>query len=112
MILNLAGNNDAHGKNFSLLYRGVGAGLEIRLALLYDVVSTLYYPRTQPEMAMKIGGEYLIREGDRENFEQLADEAGLGKPLVRCPRSEMPTGSSQLLQESPSSIQTPTRSPA
>jgi len=31
----LAGDNDAHGKNLSLLYRGVGTGdLEIRLSAL------------------------------------------------------------------------------
>src|SRR5213079_719922 len=32
----LVGNNDAHGKNFSLLYRGIGTdNLQIRLAPLY-----------------------------------------------------------------------------
>ena len=41
----LVGNNDAHGKNFSLLYYGVGtANQEIRFAPLYDIVSTVYYP--------------------------------------------------------------------
>ena len=41
----LVGNNDAHGKNFSLLYHGVGtANPEIRLAPLYDVVSTTTIP--------------------------------------------------------------------
>jgi len=35
----LVGNNDAHGKNFSLLYAGIGTGrAEIRLAPLYDIV--------------------------------------------------------------------------
>jgi serine/threonine-protein kinase HipA len=53
----LVGNNDAHGKNFSLLYHGVGtANQEIRLAPLYDVVSTIYYPELSKDMAMKIGG--------------------------------------------------------
>src|ERR1017187_7676829 len=55
----LVGNNDAHGKNFSLLYRGAGtANQEIRLAPLYDLVSTIYYPELSRNMAMKIGGEY------------------------------------------------------
>src|ERR1019366_7915449 len=41
----LVGNNDAHAKNFSLLYRGMStASLETRLAPLYDVVSTRFYP--------------------------------------------------------------------
>src|SRR5260370_24556450 len=43
------GNNDAHGKNFSLLYHGVGTeDLDVRLAPLYDVVSTVYYPDLSP----------------------------------------------------------------
>jgi serine/threonine-protein kinase HipA len=87
----LVGNNDAHGKNFSLLYRGAGtasgrAGManpEIRLAPLYDVVSTRYYPELTREMAMKIGGEYSSDKVSKANFEQLAEDAGLAKPLVR-----------------------------
>ena len=81
----LAGNNDAHGKNFSLLYRGAGTeNPEIRLAPLYDVVSTVYYPELSRDMAMKIGGEYSSEKVTPRNFEQLAEEAGLGKPLVRA----------------------------
>jgi serine/threonine-protein kinase HipA len=81
----LVGNNDAHGKNFSLLYHGVGTGnLEIRLAPLYDIVSTLSYPELSRDMAMKIGGEYSSEKVTARNFEQLAEEAGLGKPLVRA----------------------------
>ena len=86
----LIGNNDAHGKNFSLLYRGVGtANLEIRLAPLYDVVNTFYYPELSRDMAMKIGGEYSSAKVTARNFEQLAEEAGLGKPLVRGRVAEM-----------------------
>jgi len=80
----LVGNNDAHGKNFSLLYRGAGtANQEIRLAPLYDVVSTRYYPELTREMAMKIGGEYSSDRVAKTNFEQLAEDAGLAKPIVR-----------------------------
>ncbi|MGD0940842.1 MAG: type II toxin-antitoxin system HipA family toxin [Terracidiphilus sp.] len=80
----LVGNNDAHGKNFSLLYRSTGtAGMEMRLAPLYDVVSTRYYSELTREMAMKIGGEYSYERVSRANFEQLAEDAGLAKPLVR-----------------------------
>jgi serine/threonine-protein kinase HipA len=87
----LIGNNDAHGKNFSLLYRGEvtessGAGtanLETRLALLYDLVSTRYYPELTRDLAMKIGGEYSSDKVSKANFEQLAEDAGLAKPLVR-----------------------------
>jgi serine/threonine-protein kinase HipA len=80
----LVGNNDAHGKNFSLLYHGIGtANLDIRLAPSYDIVSTIYYRELSPDMAMKIGGEYSSEKVLPKNFEQLAEEAGLGKALVR-----------------------------
>ena len=80
----LIGNNDAHGKNFSLLYRGAGtASYETRLAPLYDVVSTRYYPELTRELAMKIGSEYSSDKVSKANFEQLAEDAGLAKPLVR-----------------------------
>ena len=86
----LVGNNDAHGKNFSLLYQGAGTeNLEIGLAPLYDIVSTVYYPELSKEMAMKIGGEYLSEKVTPKDFERLADEAGLGKPLVKRRVAEM-----------------------
>jgi len=80
----LVGNNDAHGKNFSLLYHGAGtADQTIRLAPLYDIVSTIYYPELSKTMAMKIGDEYSSGNVGQKNFEQLAEEAGLAKPMVR-----------------------------
>jgi serine/threonine-protein kinase HipA len=80
----LVGNNDAHRKNFSLLYHGVGmADQTIRLAPLYDIVSTTYYPELSKTMAMKIGDEYSSENVGPKNFEQLAEEAGLAKPMVR-----------------------------
>jgi serine/threonine-protein kinase HipA len=80
----LVGNNDAHGKNFSLLYlNSVTNGQQVRLAPLYDIVSTIYYPELSPEMAMKIGGEYSSKRITPRNFDRLAEEAGLAKPLVR-----------------------------
>ena len=80
----LVGNNDAHGKNFSLLYHGMGtANQQIRLAPVYDVVSTTYYPELSKDMAMKIGREYSSDKVTLKDFEQLAEEAGLAKPIVR-----------------------------
>jgi serine/threonine-protein kinase HipA len=80
----LVGNNDAHGKNFSLLYPSAGMeDVQVRLAPLYDVVSTIYYPELSQEMAMKIGGEYSSAKVTPQNFERLAEEVGLAKPLVR-----------------------------
>ena len=86
MIFNfLIGNHDAHGKNFSFLYQNG----HTRLALLYDLLSTSYYPELSPKMAMKIGGEYLSARITVKNFEQLAEEAGLAKPMVRRRVPEM-----------------------
>ena len=77
----LIGNHDAHGKNFSLLC-GQERG-EVRLAPLYDLVCTIYYPELSKKMAMKIGGEYLLDKILPRHFEKLAEEAGLAKPLVK-----------------------------
>ena len=74
----LLGNNDAHGKNFSLLYRGG----KIRLAPFYDLLCTVSYPELATKMAMKIGGKYKPDEVYARHFEKLADEAGLSKPMV------------------------------
>jgi serine/threonine-protein kinase HipA len=79
-ILNyLVGNNDAHGKNFSLLY----PDNDVRLAPFYDVISTVYYPELNREMAMRIGREYSSDKVTPRDFEQLAEDAGFAKPLVR-----------------------------
>ena len=75
----LIGNNDAHAKNFSLVY----AAGEARLSPLYDLVCTVYYKDLSPKMAMKIGGEYVSDKIRPAHFEDLADEAGLGKALVK-----------------------------
>ncbi len=63
LILNwLIGGTDAHGKNYSIL---IGAGGAIRLAPLYDIASILAYPdidTQKAKLAMKIGGEYRLRD--------------------------------------------------
>ncbi|WP_158824124.1 type II toxin-antitoxin system HipA family toxin [Granulicella sp. S156] len=80
----LVGNNDAHGKNFSLLYRGIATDdMQVSLSPLYDIVSTVYYPEISRTMAMKLGGEYSSEKVMPRNFEQFAEEAGLAKPMVR-----------------------------
>ncbi len=50
----LIGNADAHGKNFSLLYKGRTPVL----APAYDMLCTAAYPTLSSKMAMKIGGKY------------------------------------------------------
>lgn len=80
----LIGNCDAHGKNFSLLYDD-----ETRLAPCYDLLCTLYYPEVSKNMAMKLGDHYNIEQVKRRNFEQLADETGMAKALVKKRVSEL-----------------------
>ncbi|MCK5556449.1 MAG: type II toxin-antitoxin system HipA family toxin, partial [Alphaproteobacteria bacterium] len=65
----LVGNNDAHGKNFSLLYQKAA----MRIAPLYDVLCTAYYPELSAKMAMKLGGEYEAEKLFSRHFEKLAE---------------------------------------
>jgi len=76
----LLGNSDAHGKNFSLLY-DPAAG--VRLAPLYDVVSTAVYDDLTPRLAMAIGGEEDPSQVDLGCWERLGAESGLGGGLPR-----------------------------
>jgi serine/threonine-protein kinase HipA len=50
----LVGNADAHAKNISLLHDEAG----VRLAPLYDVVSTAAYPGLNRQLALGIGDEF------------------------------------------------------
>jgi serine/threonine-protein kinase HipA len=78
-VLNwLLGNSDAHGKNFGLVYDGSG---EIRLAPMYDVVSTNVYD-LKPEMAMLIGGVEDPARVDSESWRGMGVECGLGGQLL------------------------------
>jgi len=91
----LIGNNDAHGKNFSLLY----PENEIRLAPLYDAISTIYYPELNSDMAMRIGREYSSDKVTPKDFEELAGDARLAKPLVRRRVPEMATAAIEALDK-------------
>jgi len=54
----LIGNADAHGKNYSLLYKGD----KPELAPAYDLLSTAVYPDLSEKMAMKIGDKYKPKD--------------------------------------------------
>lgn len=76
VIFNLIiGNHDAHAKNHSLHYLPDGT---TRLAPLYDLVSTVYYPELSDKMAMKIGGEGKSDLVFPNEVERFAKDAGLG----------------------------------
>ena len=80
VIFNLiAGNADAHGKNFSILHDEYGP----RLAPLYDLLATVVYPELSPALAMRIGRRSTLEEMDIGGWGRFAAQAGLGLPLVR-----------------------------
>lgn len=81
VIFNLiVGNNDAHGKNFSLLYLNYG---QTRLAPAYDILSTTYYSWTTRKMAMKIGKAYQPSDITNKQFDTFAKECGLSSIGVK-----------------------------
>ena len=70
----LIGNNDAHGKNFSILCQKNNSDSSdylTSLAPLYDLISTAHYPDLSHKMAMKIGTKYLPKELRAEHWQQL-----------------------------------------
>jgi hypothetical protein len=70
---------------------------EIRLTPLYDAISTIYYPELDTDMAMRIGRENSSDKVTPKDFEQLAGDAGLAKPLVRRRVPEMATAAIEAL---------------
>jgi serine/threonine-protein kinase HipA len=79
-IFNLIiGNADAHAKNFSLLHVD-GA---IRLAPLYDLLSTVAYPDLSPKLAMKIAKKATLEEIQPRHWGRFAEEVNMGAPYLR-----------------------------
>ena len=73
----IIGNHDAHAKNFSLLYL---PDRSMRLAPLYDLVCTVFYPELTKKMAMKIGGEAKSHLVMPKHVARFAKDAGLAAP--------------------------------
>ena len=72
MIFNyLIGNNDAHGKNFSVMHKENG---DIELAPAYDILCSSVYGELTQKMAMKIGNHYEADKILPRHFEQFANE--------------------------------------
>jgi serine/threonine-protein kinase HipA len=70
----LVAGTDAHSKNYALL---LGSESRVRLAPLYDLASALPYPGMRPiglKLAMKIGGEYGLRNIAARHWRRLATE--------------------------------------
>ena len=77
----LIGNNDAHGKNYSLLY--LPDSPKGTLAPAYDLLSTVVYQGLSRKMAMSIGGEYRPDYVRSRHLNQLLEHAGLGPAAAR-----------------------------
>ncbi len=71
----LIGNADAHGKNFSLLYKGN----KPELAPAYDLLSTAVYPDLSAKMAMKIGGKYKPDDVFLRHWHKLIPDTAAAK---------------------------------
>ncbi|MFZ0888846.1 MAG: type II toxin-antitoxin system HipA family toxin [Candidatus Binataceae bacterium] len=68
----LIAGTDAHAKNYAFLLGAEGA---VRLAPLYDLASVLPYPtidQQKAKLAMKLGGEYRLRNISLRNWQRLA----------------------------------------
>jgi serine/threonine-protein kinase HipA len=79
-------NNDAHSKNYSLLLDGPDS---IRLAPLYDLISTVVFQGTDRKLAMRYGGENRPEYLRRRHLDRLARDLGVKRTLVRRRAIEM-----------------------
>jgi len=73
----LIAGTDAHAKNYAIL---IGSSGQTRLAPLYDLASVLPYKDFDMQrlrLAMKLGGEYRLRDIGLRQWQKLAKEAGL-----------------------------------
>jgi len=74
----LVGNGDAHGKNFSVLYKGG----HCMLAPMYDIMSTTVYPDVGKRMAMKVDGEYAFKRMTLGKFRRQTEKLGLSRGFI------------------------------
>ena len=78
----LIAGTDAHAKNYSLL---LGKGAGVRLAPIYDLASILPYRTVdlrRVKLAMKIGGEYRLRNIGLRHWQRLATELRLDQAAI------------------------------
>lgn len=75
----LAGNMDAHAKNFSLLHSKQG----IRLAPMYDVLCTLAFPEFSKNLAMDIGDSFIPEEICAHQWRTLCADINYSYPTFK-----------------------------
>jgi serine/threonine-protein kinase HipA len=69
-----SGNDDAHMKNWSVIYPG--EGIQARLSPLYDQVFTAQWPDFAKTLALKLGGTKDFGAIDLARFRELARRIG------------------------------------
>lgn len=96
----LIGNNDAHGKNYSILHLDNG---KIEFAPAYDILSTQVYENLSHKMAMKIGGYYEPENIYPRHFERFANDVGINysqlKKIIRTQAFELPKILKEVISE-------------
>jgi serine/threonine-protein kinase HipA len=78
----LIAGTDAHAKNYAILHGAEGA---VRLAPLYDLASVLPYRSIDPnkaKLAMKLGGEYRLRNISERNWRRLAADVRMSDRAI------------------------------
>ena len=94
----LIGNNDAHAKNLSLIYKKQRP----RLAPAYDLVCTSVYPELNQKMAMKIGGRCKSEDLQLRHWQSLVPDTSTAKQTLSsrinrmCKRVEEALGGKML----------------
>ena len=91
----LVGNADAHGKNFSLLYKGK----KPELAPAYDLLSTAIYLDLSEKMAMKIGGKYKPKDVFLRHFHRLVPDT---KAAQSAMNRQIKTKTEKMMEAAPS----------
>lgn len=81
----LIGNADAHAKNVSLLHEPDG----VRLAPLYDLVSTSAYPDLNRQLALGIGDVFEPDDVDSVAWEDFAIDLGLSPSAFHRRRARL-----------------------
>jgi serine/threonine-protein kinase HipA len=76
----LVGNNDAHGKNFAILYDMDGNS---RLAPFYDILCTQVYDELTNDMCMKIGDHYNFKDIRASDWQELCRLTGFSFPGLK-----------------------------
>ena len=94
----LIGNTDGHLKNFSLLY---GPDLKkVRLAPVYDMLSTVAYENGTRNLSISINDKFDIYTIHRSDFEAAAVKCGIGRNLAMQHYDRLAKEFKQALNES------------